>query len=87
MQITNWIIRGVNANAQDVYQLGVQANDPFSALELAVLTLTDMKERPECYPIAPARVVGDNYEPGDIPPNWDNINSIVGWRVEPVRGL
>jgi hypothetical protein len=92
IMITNWIVRGVNANAHDVWQLGVQAKDPFTALELAVITLRGMKEMQIPGMIsgdytASGRMNGDNYEPPDIPPDWDKLNSIVGWRVEPVRKL
>jgi hypothetical protein len=77
--ITNWIVRGVDANAHDVWQVGVQANGPLAALQLAVVMMRN------AYCIGDARINGDNYEPADpLPPPF---SSIVGWRVKPVTLL
>ena len=74
--INSWIVRGVNANAQDVYQVSVQANGPRAALSLAILMRTT--NAPNA-----ARMVNDNYEPADPLPS--PFSSIVGWRIEPLR--
>jgi hypothetical protein len=80
--MSNWIVWGVDVNAQNVHQVGVEASGPMQAIARVQAMIADMYTHPELYPSGAARMNGDNYERADDTPDWDKLNSIVGWRVK-----